>query len=195
MRAMLRSGADKVAINSAAVRTPRLMADGAWEFGAQAIVVAIDARRRKGQYAVSSEQSTFMAAQSPDWLATREDLQVSDESGWEVYVRGGRVPTGIDAVAWAREVERRGAGEIMLTSMDGDGTKAGYDVALTRAVADAVTIPVIASGGAGTRQHFADALIEGKADAALAASLFHFQELAISDVKRFLAEKNVAVRI
>lgn len=195
MREMLRSGADKVAINSAAVKTPQLIEEGAWDFGSQAIVVAIDARRCRGQYAVSSEQSTFMAAQSPAWLAEREDLQVTDESGWEVYVRGGRVPTGIDAVAWAQEVERRGAGEIMLTSMDGDGTKAGYDVALTRAVADAISIPVIASGGAGTRQHFADALIEGKADAALAASLFHFRELAIADVKSYLAERNVAVRV
>ncbi len=195
MRAMLRSGADKVAINSAAVHAPELISAGAWDFGAQAIVVAIDARRINGQYAVNSEQSAFMNAQSPDWLAEREDLRVTAASQWEVYVRGGRVPTGIDAVAWAQEAERRGAGELLLTSMDGDGTKSGYDVALTRAVSDAVNIPVIASGGAGTQQHFADALIEGNADAALAASLFHFRELAIADVKSYLAERNVAVRI
>lgn len=195
MRAMLRSGADKVAINSAAVHTPQLIADGAWDFGSQAIVVAIDARRRGEQYTVDRDPSTFMAAQSPAWLAQRADLRITEESGWEVYVRGGRVPTGIDAVKWAQEAERRGAGEILLTSMDGDGTKEGYDVTLTRAVADAVTIPVIASGGAGTRQHFAAALVEGKADAALAASLFHFRELAIGDVKSYLAEKGVAVRL
>ncbi len=195
IRAMLRSGADKVSINSAAVRTPQLVTDGAWEFGSQAIVVAIDARRRIDQYAVSSDDSTFMAAQSPEWLAERDDLRVSAETRWEVYVRGGRVPTGIDAVAWAQEVERRGAGEILLTSMDGDGTKAGYDVELTRTVADSVSIPVIASGGAGTPQHFADALIDGQADAALAASLFHFRELTIMDVKRHLVAQNVAVRV
>ncbi|MEZ4518410.1 MAG: imidazole glycerol phosphate synthase subunit HisF [Chloroflexota bacterium] len=166
MRAILRSGADKVSVNSAAVKDPSLISTGAAEFGSQAIVVAIDARRR-GE---------------------------SEEAGWEVYVHGGRKPTGLDAVAWAREVEALGAGEILLTSMDGDGTKAGYDVALTRAIAEAVTIPVIASGGAGNLEHFAKAFTEGKADAALAASLFHFRELSVSEVKTYLAEQGIPVR-
>lgn len=164
MRAILRSGADKVSINSAAVNEPSLVSDGASDFGSQAIVVAIDARRRESG------------------------------DGWEVYVRGGRTPTGIDAVAWAAEVEQLGAGEILLTSMDGDGTKAGYDVALTRAVAEAVTIPVIASGGAGRLSHFAEVFTAGKADAALAASLFHYRELSVEEVKAYLAEQNIPVR-
>lgn len=166
MRAILRSGADKVSVNSAAVSNPSLVTAGATEFGSQAVVVAIDARRR-----------------SP-----------KDGEGWEVFVSGGRKPTGLDAVEWACEVERLGAGEILLTSMDGDGTKAGYDVALTRAVAEAVTIPVIASGGAGTLEHFAEALTDGKADAALAASLFHYRELSVGGVKAYLAEQGIPVR-
>jgi len=137
------------------------------EFGSQAIVVVIDAKQVK----------------SP-----------TSEPTWEVYVSGGRTPTGLDAVEWAREVERRGAGEIMLTSMEGDGSKAGYDIGLTRAVADAVNIPVIASGGAGELAHFAEALTAGAADAALAASLFHFQELSIAEVKAYLAEEGIVVR-
>jgi cyclase len=165
MRAILRSGADKVSINSAAVRDPSLISAGATEFGSQAMVVAIDARRR-----------------------------ATGDTGWEVYVSGGRVPTGLDAIAWAREVERLGGGEILLTSMDGDGTQAGYDVELTRAVTDAVNIPVIASGGAGTPAHFAEVLTAGKADAALAASLFHYRQLAIADVKSYLAKQGIPVR-
>jgi len=165
MRAILRSGADKVSINSAAVRDPSLIYAGATEFGSQAMVVAIDARRR-----------------------------ATGDTGWEVYVSGGRVPTGLDAIAWAREVERLGGGEILLTSMDGDGTQAGYDVELTRAVTDAVNIPVIASGGAGTPAHFAEVLTAGKADAALAASLFHYRQLAIADVKSYLAKQGIPVR-
>jgi len=164
MRALLRSGADKISINSAAVRDPQLIAAGATEFGAQAIVVAIDARRR------------------------------ADGSGWEVYVRGGRAPTGLDAVAWARRAEALGAGELLLTSMDGDGTQAGYDVALTRAVAEAVAIPVIASGGAGTPAHFHAVLTDGRADAALAASLFHYRQLSVGQVKDYLSARGVAVR-
>lgn len=165
MRAILRSGADKVSVNSAAVKDPALVAAGAAEFGSQAIVVAIDARRR-----------------------------TTGEEGWEVYVSGGRTPTGLDAVAWACEVARLGAGEILLTSMNGDGTQAGYDIPLTRAIAEAVTIPVIASGGAGTLAHFAEALTEGKADAALAASLFHFRELSVGEVKAHLTECGIPVR-
>jgi len=165
MRAILRSGADKISINSAAVRNPDLISQGAWEFGSQAVVVAIDARR---------------------------DADGRDQ--WEVFVRGGREPTGIDALVWAARVEALGAGEILLTSMDGDGTQAGYDVAFTRAVVDAVSIPVIASGGAGTVQHFAQVLTEGGADAALAASLFHFKQLSVSEVKDYLAAQNIPVR-
>ncbi len=165
MRAILRAGADKVSINSAAVRRPELIAAGAAEFGRQAIVVAIDARRR-----------------------------MDDQSGWEVYVSGGRVPTGLDAVEWARQVEAIGAGELLLTSMDGDGTQAGYDVELTRAIADAVGIPIIASGGAGRPEHFAEVLTTGRADAALAATLFHYRQLSIPDLKRYLREQGLAVR-
>lgn len=163
MRALLRAGADKISINSAAVRTPALITAGAEEFGSQAVVVAIDAR--------------------------------STRSGkWEVYVSGGRTATGRDAVAWAQEAVARGAGEILLTSMDADGTQAGYDIPLTRAVADAVNVPVIASGGAGALAHFAEAVTDGGADAALAASLFHYRQLQIREVKAYLAVQGIPVR-
>ena len=162
MRAMLLAGADKVSVNSAAVQNPKLVAEGAREFGSQCVVAAVDARRRPG--------------------------------GWEVYVNGGRVATGLDAVQWAQQLAELGAGEILLTSMDADGVQTGYDVALTRAVADAVPIPVIASGGAGALEHFYAALTEGRADAALAASLFHYRQLSIADVKRYLAARQVPVR-
>lgn len=165
MRAILRSGADKISVNSAAVREPGLITAGAREFGSQAVVVAVDARRVQ---------------------------EATDQ--WEVYVRGGRTATGIDALEWVREVEGRGAGEILLTSMDGDGTQEGFDIALTRAVSDAVDIPVIASGGAGTLRHFKQALTEGGADAALAASLFHYQQLTIAEVKDYLQTEGVPVR-
>lgn len=165
MRAILRSGADKISINSAAVRNPDLISQGAWEFGSQAVVVAIDAKR-----------------------------MLHKENQWEVYVRGGREPTGIDALEWAARVEELGAGEILLTSMDGDGTQAGYDIALTRAVADVVSIPVIASGGAGSLEHFAEALTDGCADAVLAASLFHYKQLTIAEVKDYLAGRAIPVR-
>jgi cyclase len=171
MRDILRSGADKVSINSAAVKNPELITQGAEAFGSQAIVVAIDAKR------IQAENSQFTIPK------------------WEVYVSGGRKPTGLDAVEWAKEAERRGAGEILLTSMDGDGTQEGYDVILTRTIADAVNIPVIASGGAGNLSHFAQALTDGGADAALAASLFHYKQLSIAEVKEYLAEKDIAVRI
>ena len=164
MRAILRAGADKVSVNSAAVRDPALIAAGANEFGSQAIVVAIDARQRR------------------------------DGAGWEVFVSGGRTPTGLDALDWARRAETLGAGELLLTSMDGDGTQAGYDLALTRAVAEAVGIPVIASGGAGTVEHFAAVLTDGRADAALAASLFHYRQLSIGQVKSYLRTRGIAMR-
>lgn len=168
MRGILRAGADKISINSAAVQNPALISEGAEAFGSQAIVVAIDARRVPGG----------------DPKAPK----------WEVFVSGGRKATELDAVEWAKEVERLGAGEIMLTSMDGDGTQEGYDLALTKAIAEAVGIPVIASGGAGKLDHFAQALTDGKADAALAASLFHFKQLSIGDVKRHLAARGIPVR-
>jgi len=176
MRAILRSGADKISINSAAVANPDLISRGANEFGSQAIVVAIDARRRQpdSPFTIHNSQSTI--------------------NQWQVYVSGGRKPTALDAVDWAIEAEQRGAGEILLTSMDGDGTQAGYDIPLTRAVSQAVNIPVIASGGAGELAHFAQALTEGGADAALAASLFHYKQLTIAEVKRYLAEQGIAVR-
>jgi imidazole glycerol-phosphate synthase subunit HisF len=162
MRATLLAGADKIAINSSAVRTPALIGEGAQRFGSQCIVVAIDAR----------------------WT----------ETNYEVYVSGGRTPTGLDAVAWAREVEQRGAGEILLTSMDRDGTQDGYEITLTRAISETVNIPVIASGGAGAPDHFRAALVEGGADAALAASLFHYRQLSVGQVKAYLHEHGVPVR-
>jgi imidazole glycerol-phosphate synthase subunit HisF len=163
MRNLLLAGADKVSVNSAAVKRPELLSEGAARFGAQCIVLAIDARR-KG-------------------------------SSWEVYVNGGRAPTGIDAIEWAVRGVKLGAGEILLTSMDSDGTLAGYDIELTRTIAEAVSVPVIASGGAGTPSHFAQVLTDGKADAALAASLFHDGKLLIPDLKHELQMLNVPVRI
>ena len=163
-RALLREGADKISINSSAINTPELIGNAADKFGSQCVVVAIDARRRE------------------------------DGSGWNVYKNGGRIDTGLDAVEWAMKANQLGAGEILLTSMDCDGTKAGYDIELTRMIADNVSIPVIASGGAGTKEHFYDALTEGHADAALAASLFHYKELEIMDLKNYLADKGVSVR-
>jgi cyclase len=164
IRETLIAGADKISINSAAVRDPALITRGAERFGSQCIVVAIDARWEE------------------------------DEGYYQVYVSGGRKPTGLDAIEWAREVEKRGAGEILLTSMDCDGTKDGYELKLTRTIADALSIPVIASGGAGTKTHFAEALTEGGADAALAASLFHFRELTVGEVKDYLHDKGIPVR-
>ena len=163
---MLRAGADKVSLNTSAVGSPPFVAAAAKRFGSQCIVVAIDAKRRGA----------------------------GPEEGWEVYPYGGRRPVGLDAVEWAREAERLGAGEILLTSMDCDGTKDGYDIELTAAVSEAVSIPVIASGGAGTLEHLRQALVEGKADAALAASIFHFGTYSIAEAKQYLAERGVAVR-
>jgi len=164
-RALLREGADKVSVNSSAIERPELISEAADKFGSQCVVVAIDARRRE------------------------------DGSGFNIYKHGGRLDVGIDAVEWAMKAESLGAGEILLTSMDGDGTKAGYDIELTRQVAEQVKIPVIASGGAGRLEHFKDALTIGKADAALAASLFHFRELEILQVKEYLRRQNISVRI
>lgn len=161
---VLREGADKVAVNSAAINNPTLISEAAEKFGRQCVVLAMDAKRK------------------------------ADGSGWTVYKNGGRVDVGLDAVEWAKKAESLGAGEILLTSMDADGTKAGYDLELTRAIADEVKIPVIASGGAGKCEHFLDALTKGHAEAALAASLFHYKELSISEVKEFLKEKGVNVR-
>ena len=163
-RTLLREGADKIAINSSAINRPELICDAADKFGSQCVVVAIDARRR------------------------------ADGSGWNIYKNGGRIDVGLDAVEWAMKADRLGAGEILLTSMDCDGTKAGYDIELTRQVAENVSIPVIASGGAGTKDHFYDALTKGKADAVLAASLFHYKELEIMDLKNDLAARGVSVR-
>jgi len=170
IRDILMAGADKISINSAAVRRPELITEGARRFGSQCIVVAIDAKR-------------IPNTQYP-----------TPTSHWEVYINGGRIPTGRDAVEWAREAEDRGAGEMLLTSMDRDGTQAGYDLELTRAVAEVVRIPVIASGGAGRLEHFYQALTEGGASAALAASLFHYRQLSIGEVKTYLAERGVPVR-
>jgi imidazole glycerol-phosphate synthase subunit HisF len=179
-RGILLAGADQVAANTAAVENPLLITDAAEKFGSQCVVVAIDAKRGAGGEGRSSNTD---ARSSPP--ASRH---------WQVYTHGGRTPTDKDAVEWAREVEARGAGEILLTSMDRDGTLDGYDIELTRAVADAVSIPVIASGGAGRIEHFAEAIIDGHADAVLAASLFHFGELTIAQVKEYLAARRIAVR-
>ena len=160
---LLRAGADKISVNSAAVRNPDLINEAAQKFGSQCVVCAIDAKRRA-------------------------------EGGWEVYLNGGRLPTGIDAVEWAKEAVSRGAGEILLTSMDCDGQKTGYDIELTKAVSEVVGVPLIASGGAGTLEHFYDALTVGKADAVLAASLFHFNEIPIADLKAYLQKQGIPVR-
>ncbi len=164
-RAILREGADKVSVNSAAIMNPNLISEAADKFGSQCVVVAIDAKRRTGG------------------------------DGFTIYKNGGRVDMGIDAVEWAMKAEKLGAGEILLTSMDGDGTKAGYDLELTRAIAENVSIPVIASGGAGTMAHFYEAFTEGKAEAALAASLFHFKEMEIRDLKSYLRDRGISVRL
>jgi cyclase len=168
VRRLLNAGADKISVNTAAVQNPQLVADATARYGSQCIVVAVDARRR--------------VADDPN-------------SGWEVYTHGGRKPTGLDAIEWARRVSALGAGEILLTSMDRDGTRAGFDLELTRAVSDAVSVPVIASGGVGNLQHLADGIALGHADAVLAASIFHFGECTVGEAKRYLAERGIAVRL
>ena len=164
-KVLLREGADKISINSSAINNPRLISDAADKFGSKCVVVAIDARKR------------------------------ADGSGWNIYKNGGRIDVGMDAVEWAMQADRLGAGEILLTSMDCDGTKAGYDIELTRQIAENVSIPVIASGGAGTKEHFYEALTDGKADAALAASLFHYKELDIMELKKYLADNGIPMRM
>ena len=164
-KTILREGADKVAINTSAILTPRLISDAADKFGRQCVVVAIDAKRKK------------------------------DAEGWTIYKNGGRVDMGMDAVEWAMQADKLGAGEILLTSMDCDGTKDGYDIELTRIISENVGIPVIASGGAGKKEHFKEALVEGKADAVLAASLFHYKELEIMDLKQYLKDEGVSIRM
>lgn len=164
IREMLKAGADKISINTAAVENPEFIDTAAKKFGSQCVVVAIDVKK-------------------------------CDKNKWEVYTYGGRKPTNIDAVKWAKKVEKLGAGEILLTSMDKDGTKNGYDIELTRAISEAVKIPVIASGGAGTAEHFYEAFTNGKADAALAASLFHYKELSIKKLKKYLSKKGVEIRL
>ncbi|MEW6127448.1 MAG: imidazole glycerol phosphate synthase subunit HisF [Acidobacteriota bacterium] len=219
MRDILASGADKVSVNTAAIKNPAIITEGAKAFGSQAIVVAIDARRRSQESGVRSQESS---ASSPQAVTSQESSPVANinpqstegsESthnpqsagslnllrnpqsiGWEVYTHGGRTPTGIDAIEWAKQVEKLGAGEILLTSMDADGTKDGYDIDLTRAISEAVAIPVIASGGAGKLEHLYEALSEGKASAVLAASIFHFGEFTIGDAKDFLRARGLPVR-
>ena len=186
-RTILREGADKIAVNSAAIMNPTLISDAADKFGSQCVVVAIDARRRR-----------VGKAADPN-LSYSESIKLNDEwqpsDGWTVYKNGGRVDMEIDAVEWAIKAAELGAGEILLTSMDCDGTKNGYDIELTRIIAENVNIPVIASGGAGTCEHFKEALTDGKADAALAASLFHFKELEIKEVKEYLRKEGISVRL
>ena len=184
VRVLLRAGAEKVSFNTAALARPALIREAAERFGSQCIVVAIDARRRE------SPTVSNVSNGSP----TASSEQAALAPSWTVYTHGGRRPTGRDAVAWAQEAVALGAGEILLTSMDRDGTKDGYDLELTRAVADAVTVPVIASGGAGTLEHFREAFVEGEASGALAASLFHFGTYTIGEVKDYLAEHGVEVR-
>lgn len=164
IRKMLKAGADKVSLNTAAVKNPEVIKEGAKAFGSQCIVVAIDAKRRENR-------------------------------GWEVYIHGGRTPTGIDAVEWAKRVEDLGAGEILLTSMDRDGTKIGYDIELTRTISEATTIPLIASGGVGNLQHLYEGIVDGKADAVLAASIFHYREYSIREAKEYLKKRGVPVRL
>ena len=193
VRVMLRAGADKVSLNTAAIARPELVRETSERFGSQCMVVAIDAKRVSGeQSAVSSRQS-----KTRRWKPTLnpQPSAPSPTGRWEVYTHGGRVPTGLDAVQWGREVESLGAGEILLTSMDADGTRAGYDMELTRAVSEAVRIPVIASGGAGRLDHLLEVLTKGKADAVLAASIFHFGEYQVRDVKQFLKKNGVCVRL
>ena len=198
IRDLLNAGADKVSINTAAVNRPEFVKEAAERFGSQCIVVAIDAKRK---FQVSSFKFQ-VGEEARDWRletippsprASSLKPQASDLA-WEVFIHGGRTPTGLDAVEWAQRMESYGAGEILLTSMDRDGTKAGYDIELTRAIADGVTIPVIASGGVGTLQHIYAGLTAGGADAALAASIFHYREYTVRQCKEFLAERGVQVR-
>ncbi len=184
VRRLLNAGADKVSINTAAVQNPQLVAEASGRYGSQCIVVAIDAKRR--------------ASSAPEGVDRERGAKrrlSGAGGGWEVFTHGGRKPTGLDVIAWARKMQELGAGEILLTSMDRDGTRDGFDLALTRAVADAVDVPVIASGGVGTLAHLAEGIIEGRADAVLAASIFHFGEYTVGQAKAYLASRGIEVRL
>ena len=187
---ILRKGADKVSLNTAAVKNPQLIKRASRKFGNQCIVVAVDAKRRT---TVHSPQTTVKKTQKKNLLTV--DCRPLTSLEWEVYIYGGRKATGIDVIDWVKRVEKLGAGEILLTSMDRDGTKSGYDIELTRAVSEAVNIPVIASGGAGTLEHLYDGLSKGKADAVLAASIFHYGTYKVKQTKRFLARRGLPIRL
>jgi cyclase len=197
IRALLRAGADKVSLNTAALERPALIEEAAHAFGSQCIVAAIDATAVAWRGAAESEPAVAWrgAAEGEPSGYKNESSRGGIATRWEVYTHGGRRPAGRDAVEWAREATKLGAGEILLTSMDRDGTGAGYDLALTRAVADAVSVPVIASGGVGSLEHLREGVVEGGADAALVASLFHFGQHTVPEAKRYLAERGVPVRL
>ena len=190
IRNLLKAGADKVAINTAAVHNPEFVEQAAKRFGSQCIVVAIDAKQ--------VQPDTPPTSPTLEWFQNHPELFITEKTQlplWQVFTHGGRNPTGIDAVKWAKQMESFGAGEILLTSMDRDGTKIGYDLALNRSISETVSIPVIASGGAGTLEHLYEGIVEGKADAVLAASIFHFKEFTIGETKQYLKSKNIQVRI
>ena len=189
IRELLQAGADKVSLNTAAVQKPDLVREASEKFGSQCIVVAIDAKRRPAEDGRWAQAEEIARGGKGDELAA-----LGNRISWEVYTHGGRTPTGIDALEWARKVEEWGAGEILLTSMDRDGTKKGYDIPLTRTFSDSLTIPIIASGGAGTMEHLLDALIQGRADAVLAASIFHFRQHTVQEVKDYLRGEGVLMR-
>jgi cyclase len=189
IRELLRAGADKVSLNTAAVQEPDLIRRASEKYGSQCIVVAIDAKRKSKEEGIwAMADGAFRNGEAEERDRIRQKLR------WEVYIHGGRTPTGVDALDWAQEVERRGAGEILLTSMDRDGTKAGYDIPLTRIFSDSLSIPIIASGGAGVMEHLKEALLYGKADAVLAASIFHYKEHTIQEVKAYLKKEGIRVR-
>jgi cyclase len=190
IRELLRAGADKVSINTAAVENVDLVREASEKFGSQCIVVAIDAKRRPEQEGVwpLADQVALQGSGS-------EMVELAQRLSWEVYIHGGRTPTGLDALEWARKTERNGAGEILLTSMDRDGTKDGYDIPLTRVISDALSLPIIASGGAGTFEHLRQALVQGRADAVLAASIFHYREHTVREVKEYLRKGGLRVRL
>jgi cyclase len=190
IRELLRAGADKVSINTAAVENADLVREASEKFGSQCIVVAIDAKRRPAEEGLwaSADQVTLKGNGS-------EMAGLGQRLSWEVYIHGGRTPTGLDALEWAGKMERNGAGEILLTSMDRDGTKEGYDIPLTRVIADALSIPIIASGGAGTFEHLRQALVQGRADAVLAASIFHYRQHTVREVKEYLRRSGLRVRL
>jgi cyclase len=190
IRELLRAGADKVSINTAAVENADLVREASEKFGSQCIVVAIDAKR------APAEEGLWASA---DQVALKGDgsemAGLGQRLSWEVYIHGGRTPTGLDALEWARKMERNGAGEILLTSMDRDGTKEGYDIPLTRVISDALSIPIVASGGAGTFEHLRQALVQGRADAVLAASIFHYREHTVREVKEYLRKSGLRIRL